>query len=196
MVRRIIVSDVDEVLFRFLESFLIFMNHRYGKDVQPDGLEVWDVASLYGLQRDALVNDLVVFSDHGRLLGLDTIEGSVKGIKELARYHDLYAITGRPDRDSRDTITAIRAVYPNCFTDVQFSADYHPNASRQKKAVMCRGLGARILIEDSLKVASEFAALDGYSILLDKPWNQGSEPKRVIRVYDWREIFETVRRLE
>lgn len=192
----ILATDIDQVLAQFLEPYLAFLNRYYGKNIPIDGLSQFELGPLFGITLGESRQRIYEFSQGSRLLTLKTIPGAKKGMRRLKDEFTNYAVTARPDYDEPDTKAFLRSEFPCCIAGVLFSSDYHPNSPRKTKAELCRDLNARLLLEDSRKIANDFAEIGGRSILLDYPWNQGTLHERVTRVYSWLEIVDTAIRMK
>lgn len=164
-----------------------------------DGLAqlAWDVyhqkidESKYGLgltldQNKELV-DLMI--DSGDYLHRDPYEGAAYTIQQWAKTHEIYYLTRRRPGypcDKRDyhlraqTYMWLRRHGFPSWANCLFSQD---------KARTCHERNIPVLIEDYLPDCEKHSGLmkgggNFYAILIDRPWNQGEFPRRIIELHE------------
>lgn len=185
--------DMDDVIVDFFPSFLRFYNQRYEKDFKFQDMtdyHIWKIG--IGRDREEAITLVDEFYNSNEFSQIPFVNGARKGVEELARQNgDLIIITSRPIRFREKT----QSFLEKHFRDIKFKIHYSSGLHEQggTKADICKIEGVEIFLEDCLKYAEE-CVFNGISVLLlDKPWNQGSNGKAE-RVYNWDEILEKIRR--
>ena len=79
------------------------------------------------------------------------------------------------------------------FKSIQFCSE---TFSPRDKLMGCRKLDVDVMIEDKPEVAT-YLAENGIKVLLfDAPYNHGLEHENMIRVYNWKQVYEEIQKLK
>jgi len=82
----------------------------------------------------------------------------------------------------------------HCFTFSEVVFCSEKNAPQQKLAA-CQQYGIRLMIDDKAEVANLLSQNGITVILFDAPYNRDVSGKNIIRVFDWLQVYDTVKRL-
>lgn len=181
--------DLDEVVFDFVTSFLIYHNSRNGTSLSRDEISKYRViGELCGNTKKEVDETFKEFYNTELFKNVQPMEGSNEGIRLLSKNHQLHAITSRPGYLHDKTKESLNKHFPNSFLGLHFSMK-----KIKKKSEICKDLGINLLIEDSLEYAKECASEGVKVLLLDSPWNQSEKlPEGITRVYSWKDIVNKV----
>lgn len=185
----VIAIDCDDVLVPTAQKAVENYNLTYAANV--------DLANYYGSAEDWGVDDIRVASlrieEYFKRFGHDELitpfPEAVVAVRSLSKLHKLYLVTGRADFMSPITQDMADTYFPNCFEGIVHTNYYDSTAVRSKGEV-CRGIGARILVDDHI-AHCESALSCGVedALLLNQPWNQSKGlPTHITRCIDWNDI--------
>lgn len=133
---------------------------------------------------------------------MPVVRGAKEGIAALREMgFRLVVVTSRQLIIKQDTENWLRHNFaPDSFTDVVFGNHWGLHGRKISKLDLCKELGAKLLIDDSLIYAKEIAAAGMQSVLFDLDgsymWNKTDEPlpRGIMRVSNWQQVIEQVAR--
>jgi len=185
--------DLDDVIVDFFPSFLIFYNQKYRKKFELADLtryHIWEVGIGRDMEEAIVLVDEFFYSED--FINMPLVTGAQAGVEELSkRYGGLVLVTSRPMRWRERTQSFIEHAFPKVPIEVNYSSGLHRQGI--SKGQICKRGGVDVFVEDCLEYAEECAANRIRTLLLDKPWNQGSNGN-VERVYSWDDILEKINR--
>lgn len=195
MSKKTIAIDFDDVVMQFNSSFVTFHNRHYGTNLAYERLtryDDWEV--MYGCDKETMAQrarDFYHSPDH--MLALP-VHGAVEAISHLSSKYLLQIVTSRPDSTRSPTLKWLDTHFSKLFHNFHFTNIYAgANGVKPKtKSEVCREIGAVLIIDDAMKHAREVANSGIPALLPDRPWNQGEEPKGVLRVHSWDEIVKWI----
>ena len=195
MKKLIIAVDCDDVLVPMAPLILEYYEKTYGthielKDFYSRDLSIWGVPDIA-----TAIERVEAYTRTEECQHTKPFEDAIKSIHELAKYHELHLVTGRPDFLTEATKNMLTQHFPGIFTSLEFTNFFGQKA--RSKADVCMQLSADYLIEDHLHHASVVAEC-GTKVLLfgDYPWNQSKQlPDNIQRVHDWPEVVRVLTEL-
>lgn len=182
--------DIDEVIKDTLDSVIEFYYQKTGKRIPRDDFKSYRWWEVWGIEKKEAIkiwNDFVKSDLHK-----DTpmIKGSKEAIEILDKNHDILFITSRADEIEKETREWFKIHFPNKNFKIHFTS--YIEQGKVPKSDICIRQGVEILIEDDVVYSEECAEKGIKVILFDKPWNQGLEHKKIIRVENWSEALEEI----
>lgn len=193
--------DIDQVSLNIVEPFLDFHNVKNGTSLTIDDVYVYNLAEVFGLSTEELQKIFDIFNAQ-HLMTLPPITGAIEAIRNLAADHDIIAVTSRPLKTKDMTIASLSRTFPNCFSEIHFTGQSFDLVNRhgRTKGSLCRELGLKYMVEDSLEHAKEIkeASPQTNVFLFGKyRWNEtsGELPNGIVRTYTWADVVEEVRKL-
>ncbi|MDD5651493.1 MAG: hypothetical protein PHF86_13945 [Candidatus Nanoarchaeia archaeon] len=173
--------DLDEVVLEFVRSFIKFYNKQNNAHVQYEDIKTyhfWEHG--VGKNREDSIRLVDNFYNTKLYDRLPFVKGAKKSINILNQDKILYIITSKPTRHIYKTEKLIKNNLPQM--DIYYSSDFHGGSSLTK-AQIASYLSLDAMIEDNQNYALQCLEAGIRTLLLDKPWNQGADP-RIERVYN------------
>lgn len=194
----IIGVDVDEVLADFMKSFINFHNQKYKTSYKREDFYNYYFWEIMEIPLSEAVKRVYEFYNHETFGHVEPVFGSVKAIEILSKEHDLIVVTSRPSKIKERTLNWLEKHFPGKFKKVVFGNHYAWEREKKKKSDICLEADVKLLIEDHLPCAKECAEKGIKVILISCPWNQTSEDlhESIVRVKDWSEVLEIIKKLE
>ncbi len=180
--------DIDGLLGNLYPAFFEWHNRRYGTRLSMDDFVTYDLTNILHVSSDDVFRR---FGEFYKTEGFATVQpypDAIEGIKELRKSADLVVITHRPKWLARDTEEWLDRHFPGMFSAVQL-ADYKSGRTKSK---ICSEVDASMMIEDAPTYAAECAVNGRKVYLMNRQWNQDTNPPNVRRVYSWKEILEDI----
>jgi predicted amidohydrolase/uncharacterized HAD superfamily protein len=94
-------------------------------------------------------------------------------LNQLKNDYELHIVTARLTRLEEVTKRWINTHFPNIFHEIHFGNHYSTSGKSRSKSQMCKEIGAKLLIDDSLVYAQQ-CIKEGIKVILfgDYPWNR------------------------
>lgn len=186
--KKIIAIDIDEVLADFLSDFVYFHNLMYKTSVRREDFKNYYLDEVLGIDRDEMHIRYLEFKVLSLLERLKPIKGAHQGIKKLIELEYVpHLLTARTKVTEKETRKWLDIHFKGIDLPLHFARDERDKF--KKKSIVCKEIGAKIIIEDHIDNALDCAENGIKVYLIDAPWNQSDDlPKNVIRVKSWREI--------
>ena len=192
MNNKIIAVDIDEVLSETLKSMLkkhkyMFNNHKVKWEDLVD-YNVWNIESLWLTQNQA-IRLFATFQLWSWLFNkIEPVQWAKKNIQRIKeQWYKFYAVTARLSPLKPDTLLWLHKHYKWCFEKVIFANFF--TKWEKKKSDICKGIWAKIIIEDNLDTCIDCANNWIKCYMINKPWNQcDTLPEWITRVYSRNEI--------
>lgn len=180
-----ICIDIDGTItdpYYWLDS----INNYFNLNITESDVTDYDIAKVINVKN----YEYDKFYDEYKLQlhSTEKLRKDVKSVLDaLNRFNNIYFVTAR-DR-SLELLTNLYLKYNKIpFDDVLVLGTHHKVSAAQK-------LNCDIFIEDSYNNAIELAS-NGFKVLLmDTNYNRLPLKNNIIRVYDWKEIFQVVTKL-
>ena len=191
--------DVDEVLAELLEAFLEYHNYTYGTKYTKKDMFSYSFHKVLGGTEEESKQKVLDFFTTDFLNNTGLVAGAKEGIASLAKEHRLSIITARSEMIRQQTEQLIARHFPNYFSTVAFTNQWHGNGKIRRKSEICAEENISIMIDDSLAHAMDCASQGVYVLLADfgYPWNQTAKLlENIKRVHSWKEIIEEVAEYE
>jgi len=183
--------DLDEVLSDTLASFIQFHNLRYGTDYRESDFVSYKFEDIMKLpSEDVVVRILQFYSECNA--EISPVAGAKGILEKLARDHELYVITARPDAIKTLTRIWLEDHYPGLFKEVIFAHNIYVGCARRKKLDFCQEHDIKMMIDDTLENIADCQLAGIQGVLYDRPWNRGNSLDSVIRVSGWEHIAQIV----
>lgn len=111
-------------------------------------------------------------SDHFRN-SIDPVPNAFETLLRMKEKYSLHVVTARQHLVEDITRAWLDKYYPNIFDEVHFGNHYSKSGKSRSKAEMCKSIGAKVLIDDSMIYATQ-CALEDISVVLfgNYAWNQ------------------------
>ncbi len=192
MSKPIIAVDIDEVLFPYVQEFVIHHNEKYATGLLPEHFTSYEFEKVLGTSIDKAMEQIYEFTglDHG--LAKPVLDAQ-DGVKRLKERFDIYLLTARDPRFRPTTEAWLERHFPNTFSQlIMVGHEQDPSLKARTKAEVCKQIGAGFLVDDSSKYITQAAEAGVPGVLFgDYSWNQMDKlPKGVVRVNGWRELAE------
>ena len=183
--------DIDDVLVETMPAYLHAFEERFGRAV-PLAQASWDpferfpdipsearLAFFDGLRRSRFMFTRPVLPD---------APPAVRAL--VAAGHTLVIVSGRPQNHLDETEAMLeRMGIRDCFAEiVHRDGETIPDYKRRAAGA----LGLDVLVEDEFPAARAVAQAGVPVLLMDRPWNQGALPPRIVRVASWAEALARV----
>ncbi|KAG5190639.1 hypothetical protein JKP88DRAFT_232053 [Tribonema minus] len=122
-------------------------------------------------------------------VGIPIIAGAKEVLKKYADRFDFHVVTSRQNLLEAETLRWLKHWYPGVFRGVEFGNHYAQEGIHRSKPDMCKEIGACLLIDDSMRYATQCASA-GIPVVLfgDYAWNAGKAPAGVQRASDWAQV--------
>lgn len=190
-----IAVDVDDVLVPLAKTYYDYHNKKFGTNIDGDTLIHYRWDHHMGVSLKTSVERVQEFYKTDIFKNMQVFENAKEVLINLAKNHELIIISSRFGVSKEFTKQWANKEFPDIFSDIIFSAEYHYEEEYKKaknikeKAFVCLDNNINLIIEDSLIHALECAKQGIKVILLNKPWNQGELPDNIIRANNWKDIL-------
>ncbi|GEM_PF-4113271 len=186
-----ITIDIDGVLGKFIEEFTDFVNLNYNRRYNIEDLKnLRSFETMFNLSTEEIIKLLKEFGDTGRYQTIEPIKGSIEGIEELVKYHELHVVTSRrKDLFGEDTIKWLDMHYPNKFKSVNMK---ELDNKVEERGIFKRNKIAEINpdfhIDDDLDHIKYVKELPLTILVYTQPWNKDYVDDKLLRFNNWEEI--------
>lgn len=104
---------------------------------------------------------------------IDPLPGAYEALLQLKQRYNLHIITSRQHKLEDITKKWIHTHFPDIFSELHFGNHYATEGKKRSKPEMCREIGAKLLIDDSLVYATQCVQA-GIPVVLfgNYAWNQ------------------------
>lgn len=180
-----ICIDIDGTItdpYYWLDS----INNYFNLNITESDVTDYDIAKVINIKNDEY--DKFYDEYKVQLHSTEKLREDVKNVLDaLNRFNNIYFVTARDK--SLELLTNLYLKYNKIpFDDVLVLGTHNKVSAAQK-------LNCDIFIEDSYNNAIELAS-NGFKVLLmDTNYNRLPLKNNIIRVYDWKEIFQVVTKL-
>jgi 5'(3')-deoxyribonucleotidase len=194
MSKPVIVCDIDDVVFPFIDGMTDHYNTRYGGSLTADDFISFDFTDVWGGTQEA-ANNIVEEFLHTDTLHLLPLEGVIEAFERLHDDFDIVMVTARNGIFQENTTTWLRTHLPDLFSHAIFAGNYHDGRGYRTKGEICKELGAVLIIDDHpANVASAVENGTGGILFGTKQWTlegvkQSPEVKHCV---NWSQVMEYI----
>ena len=180
--------DIDDVIVETLPGYLRAFEARFGRSV-PLAQAHWDP---FEFHPDIPAADRLAFFEElrgSRFMFTRPVypeaPPAIRALREAG--HTLLVVSGRPQTHLAETEAMLEQIgIRDCFAEIvhrdgQTIPDYKGRAARERRL--------DVLVEDEFPAARAVAEAGVPVLLMDRPWNQGALPARILRVASWPEVL-------
>jgi uncharacterized HAD superfamily protein len=187
-----IAVDIDEVLFPMAPTFLDYHNTTHGTTITLDQMVSYYLEDITGETIEEVIEKIKAYLDSEHYSSGTPIKGSVEAISKLRQRFRLVLITSRNDFYRGYTEDFIEKHFGGLFDELRYTHEIENPTATIPKHVICKELGAMVLIDDHLHNVVECVKAGVDAILFGSyPWNQANAlPKGLVRLNDWQEVLE------
>ncbi len=191
--------DLDDVLSETGRGFVEVLAREFGRTVEFEDMESFNLGISFGLDRKELEAFFVAAHREEVLEALAPMDGAIDVLAEWAEAgHRISILTGRPPSTedvSRRWLERHRVPHHSLRFVDKYSHEIHPGAGIEETTppVSLDELAKEdflFAVEDSMDMARFLADTVGVPVsLMDRPWNRHPEPiDGISRCESWREI--------
>ena len=181
--------DIDDVIVDFCFPFAKFHNEKYGTKWSKENLNTYRLEDLTGDTWDEMQDKMDLFVEEADFFNKKVDPVIVESIKTLAKKHEIYIITGRPDHYRDGTIKWAQENLNGLYKEIFF---VYGKVEKVDKWQFCVNHGIEVIIEDLPEFAVKCNEAGITVLLFDHPWNQTVKGKNIIRVKNWSEIIKSL----
>lgn len=180
--------DFDDVIFGFMEGFLLFTENNFGDKKDMEEVKSFFLEDVWGVTAEEMTARIGTYYHSEYHHNAPPIDGALRALEKLSQDYDIHIITSSPG----DILSFIKGwLERNGFT---FISQIHctrvvmTDQNPRKKIDIARELGIIYMIDDASHTAEQFVSSGIGFFLLGKPWNKNFNMDHVIRVENWGEI--------
>jgi uncharacterized HAD superfamily protein len=180
--------DIDDVLVETMPAYLRAFEEAFGRPV-PLAQASWDPFALFP---DIPPQERLSFFDRLRrsrfMFTRRVHPDAPPAVRALAAAgHTLVIVSGRPQAHLDDTEAMLeRMGIRDCFAEI---VHRDGETIAEYKGREAGRLGLDVLVEDEFPAARAVAEAGVPVLLMDRPWNQGPLPPRILRIASWAEAL-------
>lgn len=193
MSREMLATDIDEVLFPFVEEFSKWHNEEYGTVFTVDDFHTYEFEQVLKEPVPEVVHRLRLFlhQDQGHV---EPVQGSQDSIARIGEAHDLAAITARHPELENPTRAYLLRYFRDNLASLTLVGHKETVKIVRTKAEVCQEIGAIALVDDSISHVKGCAEAGIQGVLFGEyPWNKCEVlPSGVVRCKDWRQVEEVL----
>eukprot|EP01039_Chlorochromonas_danica_P003281 gene3281-3598_t len=171
----IVAVDIDEVLAQFIPKLADFHNDIYGgPSLSAESFVSYEFHKVWGGSIEECNQKMEAFfeSDYFKER-IDPMPHALETLQRMKEKYSLHVVTARQHKVEEVTRSWLSKYFPNIFEDIHFGNHYSTSGKSRSKAEMCKSIGAKVLIDDSLIYATQCALADISVVLFGHyPWNQ------------------------
>jgi uncharacterized HAD superfamily protein len=186
----VIVTDVDGCCIYFEHGFHMWM---VSKGYRETSNGFYNIHEKYNISREQADNLIDAFNESAALRRLPPVKDAIKYIRKLHEEHGyvFHAITAIPN--TRDNYEARLENIENLFGKTAFERVTLCGESSNKKIHLKEYENTEcFFIEDLFKNAMMGLNVGMRPLLMDRHYNRDLDDPRIKRVYNWKEIYQTI----
>lgn len=191
--RPTIAVDIDDTLIPYIPTFFKFYNETFKAKFEEKDLLDFNFETLLKCTAEQSQKLIVQFHETQTFKDIRVDSTAQQTLLKLSTTTDLWAVTARPSHLWKYTNSWITRNFPE-MKGVKFAYNgtFKEPVAQESKMLLCKMLGATILIDDSEMHSLECAKNGIKVFLIDKPWNRKIENDNIVRVKNWKEINERI----
>ena len=184
--------DLDDVVFEFVKTLIIYYEEKTGKQILFNQVSSYDFSNILELNNEEVLEMIFEMTEKNRDLDMELCLYARESIIKLANNYKICFITSRVNR--KNTLESLQKVFPDLDFELFFSSNPYAGNSGNHKGEIGSEIGIHCMVEDNYEHAFNCAESGIKCFLIDKPWNQKNNlHKNIIRVKDWEEIWEELK---
>lgn len=182
--------DLDDTLCQTIKAIFEFHNNKHGTNFDVKDAKTYDIYDIWGDTREKIAKELREYHTSDYAKNAKPIPHAKKILNKLKMNNELFIITARSNEIKKETEEWVETFFPNIFSEIHYARQFIKDEEETtSKKTICDNLNIDILIEDSLKYATECEASCKKIFLIDNVWNQTDKmPPNIKRVHSWKEI--------
>lgn len=188
--------DIDEVLARYLDVFLVWHNKEYGTHLRLPDIHSYHIRNIVGCTYEEERHRIDKFERCGAIERIQPEKG-MEHIIALTYSFDIALVTSRAHRLNRHTRRWVCDNFGDAFIGIFFTDTDGFGPAQHTKAQICKKLGARFHVDDMYDHAVAVAT-EGIAAILygDVPYNKQQLPDGldIVRKYDLKSTAEYIRK--
>lgn len=188
-----IATDMDEVLFPFVEQFAEWHNREYGTSLGVEDFHSYEFGEVIDESIKEIVHRVKLFiTQEGSHLHIEPVEKARETITQMSLDFDFVAVTARHPDFEQSTRSYIEHHFQHLIPELRLVGHKETVDVVVPKIEICRSLGASALVDDSVEHVSECSETKVQGILFGNyPWNRDKDvPEDIVRCENWEEILE------
>jgi len=190
MTKPVIVCDIDDVLFPFVEGMAEYHNVLKGTTLSAKDFISYDFSQVWG-GTQAEADNIVDAFLHQDNLELKPVIGAQQALEELSHTFKIVLVTARNDVFSRKTAIWLKAHFNDLFEDIIFAGNPYDGRGYRHKGDICKELGAVLIIDDHPKniLSAIEQGVDGI-LFGEHAWTKEAHLENVKKCKDWEAVVE------
>jgi 5'(3')-deoxyribonucleotidase len=157
---------------------------------------MYDLSEVWRCSAEEVYKRVFEFYNSPEFIEVKPIQGSQKGIKEIAKKHNLHLITSRPHEIEQKTRQWINVYFPKVFTTITHTnqVSKQGKGNSKKKSEIGKMMKIDIMIDDHITYALDCADNEILTLLFEAPWNKSMQITHgyIKKVASWEEICYTI----
>lgn len=194
MRKPVIVCDIDDVVFPFVDNIALHYNQQFGASLTPEDFVSFNFYEVWGgTQEEA--NGIVEGFLAQPCLELSPLKGAVEAFTRLKEDFDIVLVTARNGIFEEGTVGWLRQHFPDLFDRAIFAGNAHDGRGFRTKGEICRELEAVLIIDDhpSNVLSAVNQGVDGI-LFGTKAWTLEAIDKlhNTVHCHDWSAVEEYI----
>lgn len=194
MSKPVIVCDIDDVVFPFIDGMVTHYNSHYDAALTAEDYVSFDFTDVWGgTQEEA--NNIVEEFLNTDMLHLEPKAGVVEAFTKLKQDFDIVMVTARNGVFEENTTLWLRTHLSDLFSHAIFVGNPHDGRPYRSKGEICKELGAVLIIDDhpGNVMSGVEAGTDGV-LFGDKSWtvDGAAQHPEVKHCHNWEEVLEFI----
>lgn len=189
--------DIDGVLARYLDALLLWHNREYGTRLRLCDITDCALSNVVGCSAEEERHRIERFERSNAVHRIKP-ETGYEHVIALSYACTLALVTSRPDGMKPLTRDWVTEVFGDAFIGIYHACRDGSGPAADTKARICKALGARFHVDDSLEQAIAVAR-EGIAVVLygDVPYNKAPIPHglRIVRRHDLKSTTDYIRRM-
>lgn len=190
MSKPILAIDLDDTLKEFMKGFLAYHQrvHGFSKPFEEmTDFTFWPLLKIP--DREEAIRRVTDFYSSPEGCKSPALPHSQEILTRLQQKYDFIVVTSRSEDARTQTTDWVERNFSGLFRDIYFTNNWsmgsHPS---QRKANLCKRIGACALIDDSPEYVGECRREGIPAFLISRPWNEKKDSSGT----NWRELEATL----
>jgi len=185
--------DIDNVVADLSKGFCDFYNLSNDKCINLEDFEGYYLTSVLPIKKEEEYPLWKTYHDSDHFDNMGLLENAKEIIDLLKKENELVFITARHPEWKEKTVQFIRKHFPEDNFEIVFSGDIYQTG--KGKGEICSEKGINLIIEDHHEKSKEYASQGIRVILIEQPWNKSVEHERIIKVSNWNQVLEIIKKI-
>lgn len=191
--REILAMDIDEVVFPFLDQFIVWHRQEYGALLKREDFLTYEFDTTLGISVEETVKRVHGFLEHEHThTNVTPIDQADMAIHRLNERFEIHPVTARHPMFRKVTHEYLTEHFGDVFKEITLVGHAATMDILRSKAEVCQELGAFALIDDSVSHVTGCVEVGIGGILFGNyPWNQTNDLRPdIVRCPDWPAVLE------